>query len=254
MKAILVRHPIHITLQTSGESWKQGDVIKGELSFKNESDSAQVLNGEIAAIYPSTIKEVREGKIPTGKPIFSAPLPPEIKLAAGEELKINYDYTLDTDAPITDKSSGLFFYFGHPEAKVSSLALNIEPHQRLAELLQNIELFLSFKTKSIKAKKDKIEVKMLPPPSKDYAALEAVTMMMKFKQENILLDYQLKVKKLDYSAAAMQMTTTMQKGVMKKEDTLTPSDYLVFGKAFNGEKVAARVESAFAEAKTKPII
>lgn len=254
MKAILVRHPIHTTLETTKESWKQGDVIEGVLRFKNESNEAHTLSGELAAIYPSTIKEVREGSLPTSKTLFSLELPSELSLDAGQELEINYQYVLETDAPITDKTSGLFFYFGNPENKLSSLALNVEPHQRLAELLQNIELFLRFKTKSIKAKKDKIEIKMLPPPSKEYAALEAVTMMVKFKEENIHLDYKMKIKKLDYANAATQMTPSMQKGEMKKADKLTPSDYLVFGKAFNGEKVAQRVESAFSEAKTKPII
>src|SRR5690606_14676445 len=117
------------------------------------------------------IKEVREGKLPESKAFYQVELPEVLTIAAGEEKTFSYEFKLATDAYITDKNSSLFFYFGNPQNKLSSLALNIVPHQRIQELLQNIELFLRFKTKSVKAKKDKIEVKMQPPPSKDYASL-----------------------------------------------------------------------------------
>lgn len=254
MKAILVRHPLQITLETDGEAWTQGSTVKGRIHYQNMGGEASSVAGDFGAIYPTLVKQVREGTLPTSKSAHEVDLPASFEVAAGEEMVFDYEFSLPTDAPITDKASGLFFYFGAREGKHSSLALQVNPHQRIAEMLENIELFLRFKTKSIKAKKDKIEIKLAPPPSKEFAGVDALTLLTKFVDEKIQLDFQVKVKKLDYSEASTQMAPSMQKGVVKFSETLSPSDYLIFGKAFNGEKVAAMIDKSLESVKTKSII
>ncbi len=254
MKAILVRHPLQITLETDGEAWNQGGVVKGRLHYLNSSSESVQVAGDIAAIYPALLKQVREGTLPETKALYSVGLPESFEVKGAEEKVFEYEFALPTDAPVTDKTSGLFFYFGNPESKHSSLAMQINPHQRLLELIENIELFLRFKTKSIKAKKDKIEYKLANPPSKEFAGVDSVIMLAKFSNENIELDFQVKVKKLDYSAASTQMAPSMQNGVVKFNVTLTPSDYLIFGKAFNGEKVAGLIDQSLEGVKTKSIL
>lgn len=254
MKAILVRHPLQITLETEGEAWTQGSTLKGKILYQNLASEDQMVSGDFGAIYPTLVKQVREGTLPTGAASLEVDLPESFKVPAGGELAFAYEFNLATDTPVTDKTSGLFFYFGSREGKHSSLALQIAPHQRLSEMLENIELFLRFKTKSIKAKKDKIEIKFAPPPSKEFAGVDALTILTKFVDEKIILDFQVKVKKLDYSAASTQMAPSMQKGVVKFSNTLAPSDYLIFGKAFNGEKVAAMIDQSLESVKTKSIL
>lgn len=254
MRAILVRHPLQITLETEGEAWTQGQTVKGKLHYLNSASESTTVAGDFGAIYPTLVKQVREGTIPSEKSLFEITLPESFEVAAGAEAVFDYEFTLPTDAPITDKASGLFFFYGAKEGKHSSLALQINPHTRLAEMIENIELFLRFKTKSIKAKKDKIELKLAPPPSKEFAGVDSLTILTKFSEDNIHLDFQVKVKKLDYSQASTQMAPAMQKGVVKFSETLTPSDYLIFGKAFNGEKVAGMIDRYLESVKTKSII
>lgn len=188
MKSSLIEKNIDLSLDITGESWVQGQTIKGELKLSNKTLEVQKLNFQkllIAYVEIKKFKALDENSYQIIKTIDLG----DITLKAKESLSLPWSYILDENAYITDKKRSLYILWGDLSKKIpASMLLNILPHPSIQKILELWEIFFRFTKKEVLSLKDQsLEIKLAPPSAREYATLENLKLQLKRKQGDLSL-------------------------------------------------------------------
>jgi hypothetical protein len=214
MKGTSFQKPLEFNLQVEGESWHQGDKIQGSLMIKNHGGGN--LAGISVHLASGELKKVRF-KDPEAFTLLASA---ELTVAA-EGTPLPWSFQLERNAPVTDGSKSLFLLYGqgNETPKLGQLQLSILPFWQIEEFLKVLAISFKFVTKSHKVVKDGLEVKLSPPQSRSFAAVELAVLVFRFEGENLEVSYTFQVKKLEASAGAIDMKK--EKKAFKKVYTLS---------------------------------
>lgn len=248
MRGTFFQKPFEYNIEIQGESWKQGDQLKGTCVFKNHSadsvDLSQFGLGigfadhkKIKAKDPKALKVIQEIEINAGQ------------VNANSEQTIEFDLSLEKNNPISENTKGVYFYVGPKENLFDGgiLELPIQPIAILTDFLEIFKRFFRFEVKALKNKKDYIEAKMMAPGSKEMGAVEQLMLLLKIEDDLIKLDYQFKIKKLAYDTGDVKAKS--EKLSIKSE--IPKNQYLAFGDSLNQEGIQQAITEVLDQVKRK---
>lgn len=226
---------IEITVEVTGETWQQGQDVEVAAAFQAQGPATALENWSLRLV-KSDSRKVKK-KDPKAFETLE-----EIDLNT-QSLPHQFKHTfyLKEDAPISDGTWTLALQVGPKNAPYSCglLNLSVRPWFAIDALLETFENFKRFKKKSLKnkfnKKKDRLEAKLLPPGSKELGAVEGLDLLIAREQQDLILDFNFKVKKLSYGGAGVEAKS--DKISITKE--LRGRDLLMFGDSLNQDKIIA---------------
>jgi hypothetical protein len=112
-----------------------------------------------------------------------------------------------------------------------------------------MDTFYRFKVKEFKSTKNGVEYKLIPPTSRDHANLEALHLTFSYQGENLQMDYEFQVRKLDTAS----VTTKVNKESVKIQKILAPKEYSLGKEMINQDTLLKSIESVLGEVKLKSV-
>lgn len=242
MKGTFFQKPLEWNIETVGESWQQGDTLKGTLRVKNHGADKIDLSQSGVGIAHADIKKVQtraDGAFKSEKNfIFSE------ELNAGAEVSLDFSFDISPNSPVTDKKSSYYLTYGK-NCLETQLQLKVEPKSLYLKVVGLLDTFHRFKLKEYKAAKKGVEFKMIPPTSREMANVESLLLTFSMQEQNLGMKFDFQVKKLDTSS----ITTKINKESISIERTLQPKEYSLGRDMINQDTLLKSIESVLAEVK-----
>lgn len=247
MKGTFFSKPLEWNIETTGESWQQGDTLKGILKVKNHgAEKANLADMGVALAY-ADIKKVHtrtEGALkPELKEIFKA-----TELGAGESTEVEFSFPISSNSPVTDKKASYYLAFGKNFAE-SNLQVKVEPKALFMKVIGLMDTFQRFKLKEFKGTKKGVEFKLIPPTSRDMANIESLLLTFSMDGESLHMKFDFQVKKLDHSS----VTSKISKESVIVEKTLSQKEYSLGRDMINQDQLLKNVEAVLSEVKMKSV-
>ena len=247
MKGTFFSKPLEWNIETDKESWTQGENVKGVLRLKNHGTEAIDLKDAGVAIAHAEIKKVHaktEGAMKFDvKELFT-----DASINPQESKELPFSLTLPANCPVTDKKASYYLTYGKNHSE-NHLMLKIEPKALFGKVIGLLDTFQRFKLKEFKAAKNGVEYKLVPPTSRDMANLEGLNLIFTMEGENLQMDYDFQVRKLDTSG----VTTKVNKAGVKISRILTPKEFSLGRDMINQDTLLKSIESVLAEVKLKSV-
>ena len=160
MRGAFFQQPLEYQIEVEGESWEQGEVVKGLLRVRNMSSEAVSVKTPQIILAHGLKKDIKETAEVTWEVVGKQIATQEISLQAAGEQTFEWSFILPTDSPITDKQGGLYLLFGGEEALTigGRLNLQINLHPILQNFLQTFTTQFRFLEKYQKRKSEWTEI------------------------------------------------------------------------------------------------
>jgi hypothetical protein len=249
VRAVSFQTPLELILNVQGEEWRQGEAVHGNVIVKNRGAAPISLSQFSVRLARGKLSKVRQKTAGAFEVLRTAELrlPPEI--TAGGEAQAEWSFQTDRNAPITDSLGSLFLLYGNaqsPEAQ-GNLQLSFVPEPLIAELLRTLEIQFRFVLKGTKFSKGRVEAKLSPPASRAFSTLEGLVMAFTFEGDTLLAEYAFHVKKLEATAAAVDM----KKEARELEQRFTIAECIGTAGRFQHELIESRLREAIGEFESK---
>jgi hypothetical protein len=246
MKGTFFSKPIEWNIETIGESWKQGDSLRGLLRVRNHGQDDFDLSGCGVSLSYAEIKKVQsraEGALKSGNALSfdQKSLPP------GGTTELSFQFPIDTNGPVTDKKASYYLTYGKNQE--AQLQVKVGPMELFSRIIGLLDTFHRFKVKEFKGTKKGVEYKLIPPTSREMANLESLLLTFSMEGEDLLLKFNFVVKKLDTSS----VTTKVNKEEMVLEKRLSPKEYKLGKDMLNQDVVLKRLAETLDEVKLKNV-
>jgi hypothetical protein len=246
MKGTFFSKPLEWNIETTGESWQQGDTLKGVLKVKNHgTEKVNLADAGVALAY-AEIKKVHSRADGALKPEVKESFKDELN--AGESAEISFSFPISPNSPVTDKKASYYLGFGKNFSE-SNLQVKVEPKALFMKVIGLMDTFQRFKLKEFKGTKKGVEFKLIPPTSRDMANIESLLLTFSMDGENLHMKYDFHVKKLDHSS----VTTKINKESATFEKILTPKEYSLGRDMINQDSLLKSVESVLSDIKIKAV-
>ncbi len=246
MKGTFFSKPLEWNIETTGESWQQGDTLKGVLKVKNHSTEKVNLADAGVALAYAEIKKVHSRADGALKPEVKESFKDELN--GGESAEISFSFPISPNSPVTDKKASYYLGFGKNYSE-SNLQVKVEPKALFMKVIGLMDTFQRFKLKEFKGTKKGVEFKLIPPTSRDMANIESLLLTFSMDGENLHMKYDFQVKKLDHSS----VTTKINKESATFEKILTPKEYSIGRDMINQDSLLKSVESVLSDIKIKAV-
>ena len=224
MRSVYIQQPLEYQIEVEGESWNQGEVVKGQLRIRNMSSKTVAVKTSQIILAHGLKKVFKEGTMVPWEVLEKQLVAQDIALQAGSELTFGWNFNLSTDCPITDKQGGLYLLFGGDEALTEGgrLNLQINLHPILQNYLQTFTTQFRFLEKYQKRKSEWTEVKLIPPDSREYPNMDYVLCFLRIHDEQLEAHYRFKMSGLGRTGEKMTVT----KKNRELEQSIPPEKYL----------------------------
>jgi hypothetical protein len=208
MRSVYFQQPLEHQIEVEGESWNQGEVVKGQLRIRNMSSKTVAVKTSQIILAHGLKKVFKEGTMVPWEVLEKQLVAQDIALQAGSELTFGWNFNLSTDCPITDKQGGLYLLFGGDEALTEGgrLNLQINLHPILQNYLQTFTTQFRFLEKYQKRKSELTEVKLIPPDSREYPNMDYVLCFLRIHDEQLEAHYRFKMSGLGRTGEKMTVT------------------------------------------------
>jgi hypothetical protein len=208
MRSVYIQQPLEYQIDVEGESWNQGEVVKGQIRIRNMSSKTVAVKTSQIILAHGLKKVFKEGTMVPWEVLEKQVVAQDIALQAGSELTFGWNFNLSTDCPITDKQGGLYLLFGGDEALTEGgrLNLQINLHPILQNYLQTFTTQFRFLEKYQKRKSEWTEVKLIPPDSREYPNMDYVLCFLRIHDEQLEAHYRFKMSGLGRTGEKMTVT------------------------------------------------
>lgn len=247
MKGTFFNKPLEWNIETIGETWQQGESIKGTLKVKNHSGENQSLENTGVGLAFADIKKVHTRAPNALKLELSADFP-DSNLGPQEEKLLEFNFSLGPNSGITDKKSSFYLCFGK-EYVEGQLQLKVEPKALYSKVVGLLDTFHRFKQKEVKTTKKGVEYKLLPPTSREMANIESMLLTFSMEEDDLLLKFDFHVKRLDTSS----VTTKINKESVIIEKRLAPREYSLGRDMINQDQLLKNIELVLSDVKMKAV-
>jgi len=224
MRSVYIQQPLEYQIEVEGESWNQGEVVKGQIRIRNMGSKTVAVKTSQIILAHGLKKAFKEGTMVPWEVLEKQVVAQDIALQAGSELTFGWNFNLSTDCPITDKQGGLYLLFGGDEALTEGgrLNLQINLHPILQNYLQTFTTQFRFLEKYQKRKSELTEVKLIPPDSREYPNMDYVLCFLRVHDEQLEAHYRFKMSGLGRTGEKMTVT----KKDRELEQSIPPEKYL----------------------------
>ncbi|MBY0412844.1 MAG: hypothetical protein K2Q18_01700 [Bdellovibrionales bacterium] len=227
MKATVILKPLEYNLETTGEKWRQGEKINGQIKIKNNSQDVAHLAVLKIVLSSGNYKKVKAKDKKAWERLSEVPLAENISINPSEEKVYKWDFQLSEDCRITDKDGSLYLRFLNEDDDLpaGNIEVNILPKIVINQFLEVFDNFLRFKIGTMKYSKGMVEVKLTPPASRELSHIDGLILRMSEVGGNLKLEYNFNMRVLEM----MGTTMTAEKKSKQFEQTLTAKQYYVYG-------------------------
>lgn len=246
MKGTFFSKPLEWNVETAGESWPQGSVLKGTLKVKNHGTEKITLINTGVGLALADIKKVQTRAEGALKPEKTTALTGD--LSPGQELEIPFSFDISANSAVTDKKSSYYLTFGKDFIE-GQLQVKVEPKGLYLKIIGLLDTFHRFKLKEFKASKKGVEFKLIPPTSREMANVESLLLTFSMDQETLQLKFDFQVKKLDTSS----VTNKIARESLVKEITLSPKEYSLGRDMINQDQILKALEGVLSQVKMQNI-
>lgn len=246
MKGAFFQKPLEWQIDVVGESWAQGDLLKGELRVRNLGDAPVDLASAGVRLSYADIKKVHARDDLAFKQEAQTLFAAGTTLAPQESRELPFQFVLPTNCPVTDKKASYYITYGLT-ALDSNLQVHVGPRKLFTEITKLLETFQRFKPKDIKASKGAVEFKLVPPTSREYAHVEALHLEQSLEGDQLKLEFTFKVKILDPNS----VTTKVAKDERHLTRVLTPREYSLGRDMINQDGILRALEDVLGQIKMK---
>ena len=224
MRSVYIQQPLEHQIEVDGESWNQGEVVKGQIRIRNMKSKTVAVKTSQIILAHGLKKAFKEGTVVPWEVNEKQVVAQDITLQAGSELTFSWIFNLSTDCQITDKQGGLYLLFGGDEALTEGgrLNLQINLHPILQNYLQTFTTQFRFLEKYQKRKSEWTEVKLIPPDSREYPNMDFVLCFLRIHDEQLEAHYRFKMSGLGRTGEKMTVT----KKNRELEQSIPPGKYL----------------------------
>lgn len=247
MKGTFFQKPLEFNLKVEGETWRQGEPVSVSVSIKNHGSDLVELSTIGAYLAYGGLKKVRE-RTPGAFEVLEKAKELQGSLKPSEDFSFSHSFSTDRNCPITDNSRSLFLVYGQGNEleKLGMLQLVFQPYPLIEEFLNVFQTSFRFVRKSQSSLKRGVEVKLGPPTSKTFAALESLSLVFRFEGDALDIQYTFNTKTVEANAASVDL----KKKKTQLSRTYTPDLYLRPSGRFDHE----RVEPAIREDLEKTLL
>jgi hypothetical protein len=230
-----------ISIELNGEAWTSDQTIKGSVSLEGSGQPNHDIQMAFHKIDLKKLKK-KDPKAFTLVKEFSIPPAPSqtpLLLCPKEE---------GADHAIQDGSYSLALTIATENDLLNckQLQLPIKPRNTIVDFLKIFETFKRCSIKSIKNKKESIEVKVVTPQTGELAQIDSLALLFAFDGDLLKLTYQFQLKKLNVGAAGIE--TIKEKFSFSQK--LEPQAYLSYGQ-IDQDKCLKHIDEALLSWKEK---
>ena len=249
MKGTTFLKPLEFILEAIGEKWSQGDKIKGSLKIRNHSGDNITLPLVKIMLAEGNYKKIKAKDAKAFSKIEESDVGSNIALLGNEEKEFPFEFKISETSSITDKNGSLYLAFFDKDdtQPASHIELVIEPRPVIKQTLEIIENFIRFKVKEMKSVKGMVEVKLMPPSSREMSNIDSLILSLSEKDKTLTLKYAFNLRGIDMSSGTMQT----QKKTKDFEQVFTSKQYMIYGDSLNQDFIIASLQSILAEVKPK---
>ena len=251
MKGTVILKPLEYTLEAQGEKWHQGDKLKGSLKIKNHSEDVVELNSMHVTVSMGNYKKVKAKDPKAWSLLDKQTVVEKSNLGAGEEKEFSFEFQLKEDCLITDKNGSIYlaFYEGDSLAPVTHMELKVEQKLLTKQILELVENFLRFKVKEIKNEKNKVDIKLIAPTSREMSNIDSLILNISEIENKLHIHYTFNLRALDLASPTMQV----EKKVKTAEQVFTSKQYLFYKDSINQDFIVESFKSVLDTVKTKTL-
>ena len=130
---------------------------------------------------------------------------------------------------------------------ITNIELKVEQKLVTKQILEILENFMRFKVKEIKNEKNKVDIKLIAPASREMSNIESLILNISEIEKNLHIHYTFNLKSLDLASPTMQV----EKKVKKAEQVFTSKQYLFYGDSINQDFIVESFKSVLETVKTK---
>lgn len=249
MKGTIFLKPLEYSIEAIGEKWQQGDKLKGTLKIKNHSAEKIELSVLKVSLCEGNYKKIKAKDSKGWKTLSDSILAEKFTINPSEEKDFSFEFKLAENCTITDKNGSLYLAFFDKEDALPAghIELVVEPKIVIQQLLQILENFLRFKVKEIKSGKGSLEVKLVPPTSRELSNVDGLLLNISEVEKTLKLNYFFNIRVLNISGTTMQS----EKATKEAEQIFTSKQYQIFGDSLNQDFIIESVQSVLNTVKTK---
>lgn len=249
MKGLVFLKPLEYSIEATGEKWHQGDKLKASLKIKNHSAEKIELPVLKVAVCEGNYKKIKNKDVKAWSILEENILAEKLIMNPSEEKDYSFEFKLSENCTITDKNGSLYLAFFDKDEKnpAGHIELVVEPKLIIQQILQIFENFLRFKVKEAKSGKGVIEVKLIPPASRDMTTVEGLVLNISEIEKNLTLEYLFNLRVLNLSGPTMQAEKTTKDFVQK----FNSKQYLMYGDSINQEFIIESLQEIMNTVKTK---
>lgn len=248
MKGTVILKPLEYSIEAIGEKWHQGDKLKGVLKIKNHSSEKIELPLLKVAICEGLYKKIKAKDAKGWNTIAENILSEGMTINPAEEKEYTFEFKLNENCSVTDKNGSLYLAFFDKDEKIPAghIELVIEPKVVIQQILQILESFLRFKVKEIKNVKGMVEVKLVPPTSRELSNVDGLLLSLSEVEKNLTLKYFFNLRVLNLAGTTMQSEKTTK----EMEQKFNSKQYLIYD-SINQDFITASVQEILNGVKTK---
>jgi len=247
MKGTFFNKQIEWNIETTGESWFQGDTLKGVLKVKNHGLESVDFTDSGVSLSLGEIKKV-QARAENALKIEQTKKLENSNLNSGATIEVPFSFQIDPNAAVTDKKLSYYLSFGR-NFNESQLQVKISPKPLFTKIVGLLDTFYRFKLKEFKTAKKGVEFKFIPPTSREMANIESLLLTFSMEGSDLSMIFNFQVKKLDTSS----VTTKLNKESLFIKKELTPKEYSLGPDMINQDHILNCLEKVLSEVKLRNV-
>lgn len=249
MKGTIFLKPLEFSIEATGEKWRQGDKLLGSLKIKNHSAEKIEIPLLKVAVCEGHYKKIKAKDAKGWSCKSETILAEKIAINPSEEINYTFEFKLSETCSITDKNGSLYLAFFDKDEAIPAghIELVVEPKIIVKQILEIFENFLRFKVKETKSGKGAVEIKLVPPTSRELSNVDGLVLSISEVEKNLTLKYFFNFRILNIAGATMQS----EKATKEVEQNFTSKQYLIYGDSINQDFIIQSVQEVLNGVKTK---
>jgi hypothetical protein len=248
MRSVFIQKPLEFRLEVPLDAAIQGEPVPCTLTVKNHGAEPAPLPQLSLVLGLGVLKKVKAKAEDAFDTLDRAQLDVAQVVLPGAQIVSSWEFTLDRNAPISDKNQTPFLLYGNGEspADLGQIPLTVTMHPHARAIFDTCETVFSLINKGETWKDGYTVVKYKAPDLRKFSLVDEILIAVRCVDHSLELAYTFKVKKIDATAT----TLNFKKGKAEVTQTWTPQDYLFGGEFIRQEFVEKMLDEAFSVVAT----
>jgi hypothetical protein len=248
MRSVCIQKPLEFRLEVPLEAAIQGEVVPCTLTVRNHGSEPAPLPQLSLRLALGVLKKVKAKADDAFQILDQGELDRTQVVPPQGEVLTTWEFTLDRNAPVSDKNQTPFLLYGNGEeaSSLGQIPLTVKMHAHVRALFDTCETVFSLINKGESWKDRYTFVKYKAPDLRKFSLVDEILIGVRFVDESLEVIYTFKVKKIDATAHSLNF----KKGQAEVTQTWAPEQYLFGGGFIRQEFVEKMLDEAFSVVAT----